>query len=335
MAQLSGLEVPRETLERAERWFDEIATDEEGATYAYTPQGNATPAMTAAGLLSRLYLGWKPSYPGVKKGAAYLLDHPPSAESRNMYHFYHATRFMYHMGGTAWASWNPRMRDLLLERQDQGGARPHQKGSWTPEGDAFGGALGRVGCTSLALLTLEIYSSVDRLEHRPVPKLTTEKIERLWNDWRDKRPIQANRVTWILAESPAEVVPFLAVRLEPVACIPERFVQLVKDLDDPQFEIRESAMKELEKLGAAAEPALADALAKKPSLEVYRRIEKISQEVDHEIARRSRAIQALEMMATPEARKLLGTLAEGPPRSRFTRDAKAALERLTVSSENK
>ena len=51
------------------------------------------------------------------------------------------------------------MRDLLIETQDQGNVprRPHQKGSWSPQGDSISAAGGRMMSTSLALLTLEVY----------------------------------------------------------------------------------------------------------------------------------------------------------------------------------
>ena len=43
----------------------------------------------------------------------------------------------------------------------------------------------------------------------------------------------------------------------------------------------------------------------------------------------ARAVAVLEDMATPEARKLLATLAQGAPEARLTHEAKASLERLT------
>ena len=33
----------------------------------------------------------------------------------------------------------------------------HRRGSWSPEGDAWGGQMGRLGHTSLSILTLEVY----------------------------------------------------------------------------------------------------------------------------------------------------------------------------------
>jgi hypothetical protein len=47
-----------------------------------------------------------------------------------------------------------------------------------------------------------------------------------------------------------------------------------------------------------------------------------------ETLRSIRAVEALEHIATPEARDLLDRLAAGAPEARLTREAKAALERL-------
>jgi hypothetical protein len=69
---------------------------------------------------------------------------------------------MYHMAPMnpeGWSQWNTRMRDLLIDTQDTGltPERPDQKGSWSADGDRWGGQLGRLGYTSMALLTLEVY----------------------------------------------------------------------------------------------------------------------------------------------------------------------------------
>jgi len=47
-----------------------------------------------------------------------------------------------------------------------------------------------------------------------------------------------------------------------------------------------------------------------------------------ETLRQGRAIEVLEHIATPEARQLLQTIAEGAAGAGLTREAKAALERL-------
>jgi hypothetical protein len=45
-----------------------------------------------------------------------------------------------------------------------------------------------------------------------------------------------------------------------------------------------------------------------------------------------RAIDVLESIGTPEAQQILRKLAEGAPGARETREAKTALERLTISN---
>src|SRR5207248_2216275 len=89
-----------------------------------------------------------------------LRSAPGTAGAVNsMYFNYYATQVMHHMGGEAWNTWNPKMRDQLVTAQDQGrmAKRPHQLGSWGPEGDQFGAQGGRIMQTSLSLLTLEVY----------------------------------------------------------------------------------------------------------------------------------------------------------------------------------
>ncbi len=85
-----------------------------------------------------------------------------------MYYYYYATQVMHHFGGEPWQNWNPRMRDMLVAKQDRGmdRAHPDQKGSWSPVGDAHGGAGGRIMITSLSLLTLEVYYRYLPLYHR-------------------------------------------------------------------------------------------------------------------------------------------------------------------------
>lgn len=89
-------------------------------------------------------------------------------------------------------------------------------------------------------------------------------------------------------------------------------------------------------MGETAKPALRKALAGKPSLEMRRRVEPIVKNLESWPASSSaalrdwRALEVLEHLGTPEARRLLRQLADGVPEAGLTREAKAVLQRLAV-----
>jgi WD40 repeat protein len=137
-----------------------------------------------------------------------------------------------------------------------------------------------------------------------------------------------------LAASPKESVGFLSERLRPARPPDERrLAQLVADLEGDAFATRDRATKELEQLGDLAEPALRKALEKSPALEGRRRVERLLAILQEgmppgDSLRELRAVEALERVATPEARQLLQKLAAGAPAAGLTREAKVSLERL-------
>lgn len=97
--------------------------------------------------------------------------------------------------------------------------------------------------------------------------------------------------------------------------------------------MRERAGEELEKIGAAAEPALRRALEGKPSAEATKRIEALLAKrstpgVSPERVAATRALEVLELAGTPEARRLIKSLADGAPGTPATTEAREALERL-------
>jgi hypothetical protein len=129
-------------------------------------------------------------------------------------------------------------------------------------------------------------------------------------------------------------LPYLKAKLKPVPAVDsKRLTQLIADLDSDVFANREKATKELQNLGEAAEPALNNAFANPPSLEVKRRVREVLDrltglQTSPERLQKLRAIEALEHMGTPEARVLLQALANGALEARSTREAVAALQRL-------
>jgi hypothetical protein len=159
--QMAGLEVDdsrNPTLGRASRFLNSCMTAD-GTGYGYQSPQELSASMTAVGLLCRLYLGTGPRNTGIQGGVQRLRQAPPAQANRNIYYYYYATQVMHQIGGDAWESWNPLIRNLLVKSQDKGTdpKHPHMKGSWSPSGDLWGGSGGRIMTTALSILTLEVY----------------------------------------------------------------------------------------------------------------------------------------------------------------------------------
>jgi RNA polymerase sigma factor (sigma-70 family) len=167
----------------------------------------------------------------------------------------------------------------------------------------------------------------------PAPTVTSD-LDTLWPDLAGDAA-KAYRSVRALTAVPSRAIPFLKDRLRPVAeADPKQVQRLLADLDSDQFEVRKTAADELAKLGERIEPALRKALDQPPSLEARRRLTAVLDGMrttpTAEVLRTHRAIQALERIGTPEARRILQTLATGAPAARETREAKEALARLAA-----
>ncbi len=164
-------------------------------------------------------------------------------------------------------------------------------------------------------------------------QLSREQIESLWADLASADATKAYRAIWALAGDPEHTVPFLERVLQPAPpADPALIKRLLGDLDNNRSVTREKAMAELEKLGETALPLLRQALANEVSAEVRRRVQQLigkSETIEFpDRLRLLRAIEVLENMATPEAGKLLTSLAGGNPEARLTREAAAAGARI-------
>ena len=166
-ARMAGLEVPSPTLSHVKTFLDS-ASRESGIFYAYQPASAATPAMTAEGLLCRQYLGWEQSDWRLQKGGNFLIRNLPvwEEEERDVYYWYYATQVCHHLEGKHWRRWNDVMRVVLPAHQIQEGK---ERGSWDPEGDAWGDSGGRLYVTCLSIYMLEVY-------YRHLPIYQLEKL---------------------------------------------------------------------------------------------------------------------------------------------------------------
>jgi hypothetical protein len=149
--RMGRLYVPDATLKGIGQFLDSVGCDHYGATYGYmTP--TVRPATTAVGLLSRMYLGWKRSHPGITNGVEHLSRLGPSRN--DVYYNYYATQVMHHFQGPLWKKWNLVMREHLVHTQAKEG---HECGSWYFDGDFGSNVGGRLYITAMSAMVLEVY----------------------------------------------------------------------------------------------------------------------------------------------------------------------------------
>jgi hypothetical protein len=165
---------------------------------------------------------------------------------------------------------------------------------------------------------------------------SSTQMASLWSDLAGDDAARAYRAIQQLGAPRSVAVPFIRGLLRPVAVVDRKTLDhLIGDLDSDEFDVRQRASAELEKLGEGALPVYRKALEGKPSLESRRRLEELQSKAQQawwdlpgERLRSLRAIEALELAGDKEAREVLEGLAAGAEGVRLTEAAKAALERL-------
>ncbi|HEV3262748.1 MAG TPA: sigma-70 family RNA polymerase sigma factor [Gemmataceae bacterium] len=173
----------------------------------------------------------------------------------------------------------------------------------------------------------------NRGSSHPAQDLTAGDLDRFWAALADKDAPRTHAAVWALASAPEKAVALLKGRLRPAAGVgPERIRRLIADLDSDRFAVRDAASRKLDQVRTETEPALRQALAKKPSLEACSRLRALLAAPglirSSEVLRGVRAVQVLEQIGTPGARKLLKALSRGAPEARLTQEAKTSLGRL-------
>jgi hypothetical protein len=183
------------------------------------------------------------------------------------------------------------------------------------------------------LLLWDVTDLADKVRIRP--ELDEERLTALWSELSGDDDRRAHAAMWGLAAAPARSVTFLRTKVRPVPPVEwdgEQVRRWITDLDSDEFQVRDAATRELERLGGLAKPALEKALATKPPLEAARRIERLLERLDQPVPPEElsalRAVDVLEQIGTEEARLLLRSLAEGAEAASLTRAAKQALARL-------
>jgi hypothetical protein len=163
-AKVVGIPGPDTVRAGTVAWLEKVSGGPEHGLGRYQPQDPVTPTMTAEAWVCRQFLGVGGPGPASTEAADYLLAHGPARDSYNLYYWYYGTLAMYQHGGDAWTHWNAEVRDQVVQRQRSSG---HIAGSWDPDDSLYGAKGGRIYCTALATLTLEVYYRFLRLYDDP------------------------------------------------------------------------------------------------------------------------------------------------------------------------
>ncbi|MBL8825558.1 MAG: hypothetical protein JNM18_01145, partial [Planctomycetaceae bacterium] len=159
--------VSNETVAAATRFLDSVQL-KGGFQYGYLPgYPEARNSTTAIGLLCRMLMGWQRDNEQLIAGVQHLSVLGPS--KTDYYYNYYATQVLHNFEGPMWTRWNEVMRDQLVRAQIK---RGHAAGSWYVQGgqDDHQAVGGRLYCTALAAMSLEVY-------YRYLPLYQTGKAE--------------------------------------------------------------------------------------------------------------------------------------------------------------
>ncbi len=144
-ARNAGIEVNKDTIDRAVEYVRRCQNPDGGFRYQTTP-GQSNWSRTAAGISSLFYAGIYEDE-AIEHGLAYLHASATPNDSRPLpYYFYghyYAVQAMYLAGGEHWAEWWPSVRSELLGQQ-------RTDGTWADPtvGDTYG--------TAMALIVLQM-----------------------------------------------------------------------------------------------------------------------------------------------------------------------------------
>jgi hypothetical protein len=161
-------------------------------------------------------------------------------------------------------------------------------------------------------------------------ELSREAFGRLWEEVASPDASRAYAAVWRLVDSRRKAVAYLGENLHPQSPVSGREIgELIRALDSDRFDVRQTATQQLIALGDLAEPRVRATLAGRPSPEARRRLTQALHEMNRLRWRVIRAVASLEKIGSPEAQAVLEALCQGAPEALLTREAKAALERLT------
>lgn len=173
----------------------------------------------------------------------------------------------------------------------------------------------------------------------PLGEAKPAKEAELLSAWEDLASADSGKAEFAfrrLAEAQHHALDFLKSRVRTVA-VPQvdwkHVEQLLRELDDPAYPLRQRATTELAKFGEIVRPALEKYISSMPSLEGERRARKLLDRVrDLELTpdrlRCLETIEILEILATPQSRGLLDEIARDALLAQIRMSAQEAVRRL-------
>lgn len=188
------------------------------------------------------------------------------------------------------------------------------------------------GSTDTTVLVYDLSDILSR-EQPAAEELAAERVAALWTELSGDDAGKAYTALVALGKTPRQTLPLVRARIKPVAVSSERVRQLLTDLDDNDFLVRQRATDELEGLGELVAADLQKVLEGKPSLEVHQRVERLLDRLlsgtapPTAVLQALRSLELLEQIGSPEARQLVDALAGGASGARLTRAAKALQKR--------
>jgi hypothetical protein len=169
-------------------------------------------------------------------------------------------------------------------------------------------------------------------------RLSEKDFTALWDDLRGANASAGYRAAALITACPGDALPVVRKKLRPISRPdPGHVERLIARLDDPRFAERENAAVELERIIDLAEGPLRSRLAKEPTLEMRRRIERLLEPLDERVPppdrlRAGRVLQALEHLGSPDARAFLEELSRGCPGAWLTEESRLTLARLRLAA---
>lgn len=169
-SEISGLTFPRTGYDGCRALFDEF-TEEAYGRVGYTHKGTGKvfvpgmneqfdhhEALTAIGVMSRIFMDKNKSDPRLTAGCDLLLRDKPKwdGNSIDFYYWYYASLALFQFDGPSgpkWKAWNEDMKTSLVKNQNTSSSGC-KSGSWETI-DRWSGEGGRVYCTAINALTLE------------------------------------------------------------------------------------------------------------------------------------------------------------------------------------